>query len=222
MSLTLFDLCDANGQPMSPYCWRIRESLTLLSVSFDVQLLGLIEIRQLFSDTHKTVPVLSDGGNEIGGSWTIAEYLNQNYDAEKRLFAGLGGYSMAAFVTRWVDASILGPVNRMMVKDIHDNLRSEDQDYYRSSQEALLGDSLEHIQSTRESALPPFQKSLHPARSAIKQQPFIDGDMPTYADFALHSTFQWTRTVTDFEILRADDRLNKWINRMDEWLASVN
>ena len=60
------------------------------------------------------------------------------------------------------------------------------------------------------------------AGQPIKQQPFIDGQNPTYADFALHSTFQWVRAVTGFEILRPDDRLNEWIGRMDNWLASVS
>ena len=222
MPLTLYDMHNAAGKPASPYCWRIRESLMLLSVPFESRFLSFIQIGDRFSDTHKTVPVLSDGDKEIGGSWAIAEYLSENYDPHKRLFGGTGGRSLAAFVTNWVDATLLDTVNRMMVKDVHDAFRIEDQTYFRRREEERLGATLEAIQSSRESNLPAFQISLHPARRAIKQQPFLGGQHPTYADFALHSTFQWTRTTTSFEFLGADDRLNQWIERMDDWLASVS
>ena len=61
---------------------------------------------------------------------------------------------------------------------------------------------------------------MHPARSAIKNQPFICGQNPTYADFALHSAFLWAKTVSDFELLRPDDRLQAWVRRMGDWLLS--
>lgn len=85
MPLTLYDMRNAAGKPASPYGWRIREPLLLLSVPFDTCFLSFVEIGERFADTHKTVPVLSDGGKEIGGSWTIAEYLSENYDPHKRL-----------------------------------------------------------------------------------------------------------------------------------------
>ena len=222
MHLTLYDMHNAAGKPASPYCWRIRESLLLLAVPFESRFLSFIEIGERFSDTHKTVPVLSDGGKEIGGSWTIAEYLSESYDPHKRLFGGLGGRSLAAFVTSWVDATVLDTVNRMMVKDVHDGFRTEDQAYFRHREEKRLGATLEDIQASRESIRPAFQISLHPVRRAIKEQPFIDGPSPTYADFAVHSTFQWIRATTNFEFLRADDRLNQWVRRMDDWLTSVS
>jgi len=222
MALTLYDLCNAAGQPMSPYCWRIRESLLLLSHPFETRLLCFMEIRQRFTGPHKTVPVLVDDENEIGGSWAIAEYLAENRDSRKQLFGGAGGRSLATFATQWVDASVLGSVNRMIVKDIHDSIMPNDQTYYRSREEKRQGRTLEETQAERESQRPALQNSLHPARQAIKQQPFIDGQNPTYADFALHSTFQWVRAVTGFKILRPDDRLNEWIGRMDNWLASVS
>ena len=222
MPLTLYDMHNAAGKPASPYCWRIRESLLLLSVPFESQFLGFKQIGERFSDTHKTVPVLSDSGKEIGGSWTIAEYLSENYDPHKRLFGDAVGRSLAEFVTNWVDATLLDVVNRMMVKDVHDGFKTEDQAYFRRREEERMGATLEEIQSSRESQRPTFQVLLHPARRAIKQQPFLGGQHPTYADFALHSTFMWTRTTTSFEFLRADDRLNQWIQRMDDWLASVS
>ena len=109
----------------------------------------------------------------------------------------------------------------MIVKDVHDGFRAKDRAYFRRREEERFGAALEEIQASREAKRPVFQNSLHPARRAIKEQPFIGGQHPTYADFALHSTFQWIRVTTSFEFLRADDRLNQWIEQMDDWLASV-
>ena len=145
-----------------------------------------------------------------------------NYDPHKRLFGDGVGRSLAVFITNWVDATLLDVVNRMMVKDIHDGFKTEDQAYFRHREEERLGSTLEEIQSSRESQRPAFQVLLHPARRVIKEQPFLGGQHPIYADFALHSTFIWARATTSFEFLRADDRLNLWIERMDDWLASVS
>lgn len=208
------------GVPMSPYCWRIRASLILLAVPFETRLLGLTEIGRHFSGTHKTVPVLLDGERDIGESRAIAEYLAGQHDPDRQLFGGTGGRSLATFVTAWVDATLLPAVNRMIVKDLHDGLRPEDRAYFRRGWEKSYGRTLEEVQAQRESERPAFQVSLHPARRAVKEQPFLAGDSPNYGDFALHSTFQWIRAATNFELLRPDDRLHQWIDRMDEWLQS--
>ena len=221
MSLILYDICGKEERPCSPYCWRIRESLMMLAVEFDSRLVGYREVRELFADTHKTVPVLIDRGIEVGGSWTIAEYLSQNHDPKGLLLGGPGGRLLNAFVTDWVDANVLSQVNRMIVRDVHDSLRSHDRAYYREKEEKRQGRSLEETQAGRELRLSALQTSLHPARRAIKEQAFIGGPSPTYADFALHSMFQWVRTVSHFQLLRPDDRLHEWIHRMDDWLQAA-
>lgn len=193
----------------------------LLSIGFDSRMLGYTEIRELFANTHKTVPVLVDGDTEVDGSWTIAEYLAEKHDPDALLFGGPGGRPLSAFVTDWVDATVLGRVNRMIVKDIHDGLRPRDRAYFRSKEEKRQGRTLEETQANRESNLPALQTSLHPARRAIKEQDFLGGPRPTYADIALHSTFQWVRSVSDFELLRPDDRLHQWVRRMDDWLKAA-
>lgn len=219
--MLLYDLGDATGQPISPYGWRIRESLYLLGIPYEARVLSLTEIHRQFTGVNRTVPVLIDGEVEIGDSLKIAEYLTRNHDPENRLFAGPGGANLASFIADWVDATLMGQVNRMIVKDIHDHLRTEDQSWFRSSQEKKLGAKLEQLEAVRESQRPAFQTSLYPARRAVKSRPFLAGDRPAYGDIVLHSTFQWSRSVSAFQLLRSDDRLNGWIKRMDSWLAAA-
>ena len=218
MTLILYELCNASGKATSPYCLRISNSLQLLSLPFESRLIGLTEIEKMFNGSQKTVPVLVDGKQQIGGSWKIAEYLAENYDLKKQLFGGKNGCGSTRFITNWVDATVVGAINRIIVKDVHDTLQSEDQEHFRRNEEKRFGKTLEELHSTRLSAIPALQTGLHPARQAIKLYPFLTGDQPTYADFALYGTFVWARFASDFELLKVEDRVREWIARMDDWL----
>jgi glutathione S-transferase len=181
---------------------------------------GFTEIQQLSSDSKLTVPMLIDTEKKITGSWEIARYLSTRHDPDGRLFGDEGQQALAGFMTDWIDATLLARVNRMLVKDNHDGFRTADQAYFRSTEEARQGQTLEKTQAARELERPELQKLLHPARQFIKRRLFFGGTRPTYADFALHSTFQWARSVTAFKLLRPDDRLNDWIDRMDDWVTT--
>jgi glutathione S-transferase len=220
MSIVLYELCDASNKSISPYCWRVRESLLLLEIPFESRLVGFKEIHQLFTGPNKTVPILLDGEREIGGSWQIAQHLSTYHDPHNKLFGDDEQRALASFITNWVDATLLARTNRMLVKDNHDGFRPADRAYFRSKEETRQGQSLEKTQAARESEKLELQKLLHPARLLIKNRPFLGGAIPTFADCVLHSTFQWSRLVTDFELLRPDDRLHDWIHRMDDWVTT--
>ena len=220
MTFYLYDLSNSSGVSASPYGFRIHAALHLLSLPYETELLSFSQVARKFSGTHKTVPVLVDGDREIRDSWAIANHLAANHDPDNLLFGGAGGYPLACFITRWVDASIMGVVNRIIVKDIHDNIHPADQAEYRDKQETRYGQSLEALHLTRGDGLLDFQVSLYPARQAIKEFPFLGGDAPTYADITLHSVFRWSRLTSEIELLRSDDRLRSWICRMDAWLEN--
>jgi len=218
MPLYLYDMSNSAGVSASPYGYRIHAALHLLSLPYGTELLSFSQIDEMFSRTHKTVPVLVDGDLEIGDSWAIANHLAENHDPGNLLFGGVGGYPLACFITRWVDVTIMGAVNRIIVKDVHDSIHQADQAGYRNKQETRYGQTLEALHLTGGTGLIDFQVSLYPARQSIKDSPYLGGDSPTYADFALHSVFRWSRLISEIELLRGDDRLRGWIRRMDVWL----
>ena len=125
---------------------------------------------------------------------------------------------MVRFVTDWVDASLMRPIYCMILKEIHEDQRPQDKEYLRSKEEKRTGKSIEEIAQQRDASLPLFQISLHPARELIKHQPYLAGTEPAYCDLVLHAAFQWVRIMSDFPLLREDDRLHEWINRMDDRL----
>lgn len=221
--MILYDLRDVAGRPISPYGMRIREALRGLGLSFDHRLLHLGEIAGHFDGLHRTVPVLCDGEFSISDSRAIAEYLAEHHDPQNRLFGDRDRRHLTGFIVDWVDATVMGQINRMIVLDTYKIIRPEDQPYLRHLEEKRLGTTIEQAHSERESHIPAFQISLHPARRLIKERPFLGGEEPSYADFTLHAALRWARerAGSDFKLLRDDDRLHGWITAMDQWLDQV-
>jgi glutathione S-transferase len=74
--------------------------------------------------------------------------------------------------------------------------------------------SLEDLAADRERRIERFQRALDPARATLKQQPFLGGDRPTYADYILFSPLQWARCLSPHEVLRPGDAVAEWRGRM--------
>ena len=216
--MILYDLCNASGIPISPYTMRIRASLEALGLSYEHRLLHLGEIADHFEGQRRTVPVLCEGEISISDSRAIAEYLAENHDPQNKLFGDPISRKLNEFIVDWIDATVMGQINRMVVLDIFRLHRPEDQLYYRRVEEHQLGTTLEQAHIEREQRLPAFQMSLHPARRAIKSRSFLSGEEPSYADFTFHAALQWARATSDFDLLREDDRLHKWDEIMELWM----
>jgi len=77
-----------------------------------------------------------------------------------------------------------------------------------------MGKSLEELATEREAALPGFRKRLEPLRALVREQPFVGGATPTYADYIPFSLFQWAGNVSRFRLLAADDPLTGWCDRV--------
>lgn len=213
--MILYDLSDVAGRPISPYCIRVREVLHELGLSYSHRLLHLGEIAAHFDGQHATVPVLRDGDISINDSRAIVEYLAEHHDSNNNLFGDRQRRRLTNFIVDWVDATVMGQINHMTVLDSHDIFHPDDQPYFRALEEKRLGTTLEQAQAEREHHLPAFQKSLYPARRMIKEHRYLGGKEPSYADFTFHAAFQWARTVSNFQLLRDDDRLHGWIKVMD-------
>ena len=48
----------------------------------------------------------------------------------------------------------------------------------------------------------------------LKEQPFLSGEQPGYADYALGGAFLWARVATPLELLLPDDPVHPWRERM--------
>ena len=103
---------------------------------------------------------------------------------------------------------------QLLVLDIHNNLRPEDQSYFRESREKILGKPLEEVVKNRHDRLSQLNKILNPLRSTLSKQEYLSGETPGFSDYIVFGAFQWARCVSGFSILNADDIVYKWRDKM--------
>lgn len=213
MTLRLYDLVGADDRRFSPACWRSRMALCHKGLAFETVPTRFTEIAAIADVGQKTVPVLDDNGTIVVDSWAIAEYLEENYPDRPSLFGGPTGHALTRFYQSWVDTVLARGMFSLIILDIFDHLTPEDKTYFRTSREKRVGRTLEDFQAGRENRLKGFRNSLFPLRITVKQQPFLGGDRPAYADYALFGSFQWARVVSNFPLLETDDPVNGWFQR---------
>ena len=118
------------------------------------------------------------------------------------------------FVKLWAETVMNRVLVKFLLLDIHDSLTAKDKIYFRESREKLFGKTLEEIVEGREERLPNFQKLLTPLRLTLKKQDFVAGDSPGFSDYIVFGAFQWARCISDFSLLRSDDPIYEWRQKM--------
>jgi glutathione S-transferase len=130
------------------------------------------------------------------------------------LFDGLTGRAMAAFFNNWVDATIHPALARIILMDIHEHLGDQDKAYFRQSREQRFGTTLEAVVQEREPKLAALRQALHPVRMTVREQPYLGGAAPKYADYILFGAFQWARAISPQRLLEPDDPIAAWRARL--------
>jgi len=160
------------------------------------------------------VPVLVDGKVTLADSTAIAFDLEARYPNGPSLFGGQGGEAHARFIIAWADLVLNPAILPMVAADIFAILAPKDRAYFRETREKRLGCTLEAAQGRRDALLPGLQAALTPIRAVIKEQAFLGGEEPSYADYAVFGAFQWARCVSSFALLPPDDPVAAWRESM--------
>lgn len=212
----LYDLCAADpAVRFSPYCWRAKMALAHKGLAFETRPWRFTEGEALTFSGQGKVPVLVDGEEVVHDSFAIALYLEDAYPEAPSLFGGEGGQALARFVAAFADTVLNPGLSRMVVADIWAALGPEDQAYFRESREARYGGvRLEDVQADRETRVETFRASLAPLRQVLKTQPFLAGEEPAYADYAVFGGFQWVRAISAFDPLAPDHAVHAWRERL--------
>lgn len=213
VAIVLYDLAGRDGRRFSPHCWRTRMALAHKQLEPEIRPVRFSDIATIADGQCKTVPAIRDGEKLIVDSWQIARYLERTYPDRPSLFEGAGGESTTAFVQNWTAAVVHTGLIQMILLDIYEHLAPEDQAYFRGSRERRFNRKLEEVVADREDRVEPFRNALHPLRMTLKEQPFLGGDRPRYADYLVFGAFQWARMVSRFKFLAADDPIKTWFER---------
>ncbi|XBQ10846.1 MAG: glutathione S-transferase family protein [Salinarimonas sp.] len=216
MQRILYDLAAADpAVRFSPYCWRAKMALAHKGLAVETRPWRFTEREALAFSGQGRVPVLVDGDEVVHDSFAIALYLEDAYPDAPSLFGGEGGQALARFVAAFADTVLNPGLSRLVVADIWAALAPEDQAYFRESREARYGGMrLEDVQADRETRVEAFRASLAPLRLVLKTQPYLAGEAPAYADYAVFGGFQWVRAISAFDPLATDDPVHAWRERL--------
>ena len=213
--LRMYDLAGAEAdRRFSPYCWRIKLALAHKGLEAETIPWRFTDKDVIGFSGQGLVPVLIDGAREIHDSWAIAEYLEENYADRPSLFGGASGRALSLFHTSWANGFLQPAMMKFVVLDIWKHAAEKDKAYFRESREQRLGKTLEAAVANRDSEVAGFREGLLPLRLVLRAQPFLGGDKPLYADYAVFGSFQWCRCISDFALLAPDDPVYAWRNRM--------
>lgn len=214
MALTLYELAAPGERRFSPYCWRIRMALAAKGLQAErVPIRFSDKVKLAFSGQDR-VPVLVDGDTVISDSWRIACYLEDAYPDRPPLFGNAIARGTGRFLNQWADRVQLPGISPLVILDIFRHIDPEDRAYFRTSREKRFGKALEDIQADRDDRVQTFRASLEPVRATLREQPFLAGDTPAYADFIVFGGFQWARSVSDFPLLERPDPVYGWLDNM--------
>jgi glutathione S-transferase len=171
------------------------------------------EKAEIAASGQTLVPVLVDGDRWISGSWTIANYLEDTFPDSPSLFGGVSGRGLTRFYSNSAD-SLVSAIFPFVAFDILQHVADKDREYYRASREKRAGKTLETLVADRHARLPAFRAILAPLRLTLKAQPFLGGERPLYADYAVFGPFQWARCISPFPLLEEDDPVRLWRDRL--------
>lgn len=214
MTIVLYDLAGADPDiRFSPYCWRTRFALAHKGLPVETVPWRFTDREAIAFSGQEKVPVIRDGGKVVFDSWTIAEYLEDEYPGPT-LFGCPTGRAHARFINAWADATLVGGIARLIVRDLVDMIDPKDRDYFRSSREQRFGMTLEAVQAGRDEHLSAFRASLTPIRLVLRRQEWLGGAAASYADHIVAGTLMWPRCASRVTLLGADDPVAAWPRRM--------
>jgi glutathione S-transferase len=211
----LYDLVNLEDRRSSPFCWRAKLALAHKGIDFETVPIKFSEKARLAFSGQDQVPVLVDGENTVFDSWTIACYLEDNHPDAPSLFSNNSTRTMTRIFNHWFDELVTMHLFPLMVPDNFDVVHPEDLEYYTESRMAWLGKSREELKAERsEESFIEWRRSLEPLREQIRQQDYLGGDEPLFADYIAFSIFMWARAVSPWPVILVDDVLYAWRERI--------
>ncbi len=211
--ITLFDLHLSTGATISPFVWATRYALAHKGFEVDLVPGGFTGIMERTGGQTERLPAIVDDGKFILDSWGIVEYLDEAYPDRPMLIPHPGIATLTRFLDSWLWPVATGPWMFCYCQDYRDLSLPQDHEYVTRSREAMLGRTLEQIQSGREDRLPAISAALEPLRKTLRESPWLGGDTPNYADYRILGTFLFTASVAKTPALAVDDPLRDWLDR---------
>lgn len=198
----------------SPYCWRTKMALRHKSLAFETTPWRFTDKEMIKKSGQGRVPVLIDGGQWLHDSWQIALYLDRNYPDRPMLMRSEAERATARLVNNWCDLTLHLAFRPLLLIDVYKNAAEKDQPYFRESREKLVGMTLEKLSDDRAAAVLTLNKTFAPFELTLKEEKYLGGTQPNYADYALFGSLQWANVISGTHFLPPDSAGAAWFERL--------
>ena len=214
MTIQLYELAGKDDRRFSPYCWRARMALEHKGLDYETVPVRFTDKDLIAFSGQERIPVVRDGDNVVSDSWDIAEYLERQYPDKASLFGGGVGHGLARFLNVWTDRVMHLALIKLVIADILAHVDEADRDYFIESRTARLGGPPEEIQTRSEDDVRAIVHAVSTVKAALGSNNFLAGNAPAYGDYILFGAFAWSRSISDFQLLKTDDPVYAWRERM--------
>lgn len=208
--LQLYDLAGANVDlRFSPHCWKTRMALAHKGLDTVYVPWRFRQKDSIAFSGQGLVPVLVHDKHVVSDSWNIAIHLERSFP-ERPLFDSRSAQASAHFINSWADTVLIPLFASINMLDVMKILHEDDRAYFRETREKRFGVTLEAFTADRAGNLKRLRQALLPLQRTLRQQPFLSGEKPAYADYCVFGIFMWARCCSDAVLLEKDDVVYTW------------
>jgi glutathione S-transferase len=211
--ITFYDLQLSTGTTISPFVWATKYALAHKGFDLDVVPGGFTGIMERTGGKTERLPAIVDDGKWVLDSWLIAEYLDETYPDRPTLIGDPSVKVLTQLVESWLWQQAIRPWMTCFLKSYRDLSLPQDHEYVTESRERMFGGKIEDIVVGREDRLPQVPPNLELLRQVLRQNQWLGGTSPNYADYRALSIFLFCASVADTPVLTDDDPLRDWIDR---------
>ncbi|MFC4254809.1 glutathione S-transferase family protein [Altererythrobacter xixiisoli] len=212
-TITCYDIAISTGATISPFVWSTKYALAHKGFDIDLVPGGFTGISERTGGKTERLPAIVDDGKWVLDSWGIVEYLDTTYPDRPALIPHPSVAPMVRALDAWFWRVATGPWMRCYCADYRDLSNPEDHEYITHSREIMIGMKLEDRQAGREDRLPLISADLEPLRIVLREEKWLGGETPNYADYRILGSILFTASVCKIPALAEDDPLRDWIER---------
>ncbi len=215
MTIQIYELCGANTQQLfSPHCWKVRMALAHKGLDYETLPTPFTKVATVEGGDSRRIPVVRDGDTVVEESYAIAQYLDKTYPNAPSLFKGEGAEALTQLTINWSNTTVHPEVAKLCLLDIYKALAPVDQEFFRASREKMFGCTLEEFSERHPKNGEALGKALLPLELTLKQQKFVGGDSPLFADYVVFGALQWLRTTSSEDYLQTDSAVAAWFDSL--------
>ncbi|MEE9376234.1 MAG: glutathione S-transferase family protein [Rhizobiaceae bacterium] len=215
MTIKLYELCGADPTSVfSPHCWKTKMSLAHKGLDFESELVSFTQVSSIEGGDKRRVPVIRDGDTVVEESLAIAKYLDATYPDTPSLFNGEGGEALTNMVISWSQTQLHAEAIRLCLMDIYNGLAPVDQAFFRTTREKVFGMTLEEFDAKFPKTPNALNKALVPLELTLKNQKFLGGDTPIFADYVVFGALQWLRLTCTHDVMPKQGSVAAWFDTL--------